>query len=124
MTSVLQTIAGHGPDNHLLGLREMSRKGATEGTEPCLLFREKAYKEYLNFRLSTSQLPTENPILVGYGAVVPDGYGCSYNPRCDSMTFCIGSFYSAPETSSDFFARSLEGSLLQMRELCLRPSPS
>lgn len=100
----------------------MSRRGAPEGSEPCALFREKAYKEYLNFRLSTSQLPTEKGILVGYGAVVEDGYGCSYNPRSESITFCIGSFYSAAESSSDFFARSLEGSLLQMRELCLKPT--
>ena len=92
----------------------------SDKNEPCALFREKAYKEYLNYRLSTSQLPTEKGIMVGYGAVVPDGYGCSYNPMSNSILFCITSFFSSPETSSDFFARSLEGSLLQMRELCIK----
>lgn len=117
-------MAGFGPDNHLLGLREMSRleqcASDTNSDPPCPLFREKAYKEYLNFRMSTSQLSCESGIMVGYGAVVPDGYGVCYNPRAESIMFCISSFYSSPETSSDFLARSLEGSLLQMRELCLK----
>ena len=136
----LQTISGHGPENHLLGLREMAKKRGDEVP----LFKEKAYKEYLNFRLSTSQLPSQEDIVIGYGnrhsapgidtksnqrkqnshfitgPVVPDGYGCSYNPCRDQINFSIGSFYSATETSSDFFARSLEGSLLQMREICYK----
>ncbi|RWS14748.1 Choline O-acetyltransferase-like protein, partial [Dinothrombium tinctorium] len=111
------TIAGQGPDNHLLGLREMAKKN---NNELPLLFREKAYKEFLNFRLSTSQLPTENGVIVGYGPVVPDGYGCSYNTSANQIVFCITSFYSSPETGSNFFASSLEGSLLQMRELCYK----
>ena len=110
------TIQGEGPDNHLMALKEMARQRAQDP----LLFKEKSYKEYLNFRLSTSQLPSIQDILIGYGPVVPDGYGCSYNPCPDQINFCISSFYSNPETSSDFFARSLEGSLLQMREICLK----
>lgn len=110
------TICGQGPENHLLGLREMAKMRK----DVPLLFREKAYKEYLNFRLSTSQLPSREDILIGYGAVVPDGYGCSYNPCRDQINFSIASFFSASETSSEFFARSLEGSLLQMREICFK----
>lgn len=83
-----------------------------------MLFKEKSFKEFINFRLSTSQLFTPEDILIGYGAVVPDGYGCCYMPKSEYIYFCISSFYSAVETSSDFFASSLEGSLLQMRELC------
>ena len=44
----------------------MAKKKGIE--EP--LFKEKAYKEYLNFRLSTSQLPSREDILIGYGPVV------------------------------------------------------
>lgn len=58
--------------------------------------------------------------MVGYGPVVPDGYGCSYNICPNNVNFCVSSFFSSPETSSDFFALSLEGSLLQMREICLK----
>lgn len=84
------------------------------------LFKEKSFKEYINFRLSTSQLFTLEDILIGYGPVVPDGYGCCYMPKKDQILFCLSSFYSSDETSSDFFALSLEGSLLQMREFCLK----
>ena len=115
-----QTISGNGPDNHLMALKEMGKRKTGQESGGCLLFKEKSYKEYLNFRLSTSQLPSREDILIGYGPVVPDGYGCSYNPCPDQINFCISSFYSSPETSSDFFARSLEGSLLQMREICLK----
>lgn len=114
-----QTIAGEGPDNHLLGLREMARiRFGSEEMVP--LFKEKAYKEYLNFKLSTSQLATEADIVVGYGPVVPDGYGCAYNPKSTSIIFVVSSFFSSPETKSDFFSRSLEGTLGQMREICLK----
>ncbi|XP_075588758.1 choline acetyltransferase isoform X2 [Dermatophagoides farinae] len=111
------TSSGHGPENHLRALRELSKKHF--GSIPAV-FREKSFGEYGNYRLSTSQLPTDADILVGYGAVVPDGYGCSYSTKKNHIIFCVSSFYSSDETSSDFFALSLEGSLLQMRELCLR----
>ncbi|KAH9361028.1 hypothetical protein HPB48_002890 [Haemaphysalis longicornis] len=141
------TVNGEGPDNHLLGLREMARLHEI----PASIFNDKSYADFLHFRLSTSQdsatltwcavtacasfsprtfsrslspfmrqLATEKGILVGYGAVVPDGYGCAYNICPDHVFFCVSSFFSSPETSSDFFALSLEGSLLQMRELCLK----
>lgn len=111
----LQTASGYGPDNHLVGLRELAK--SSSGQIPAL-FREKSYKEFINFRLSTSQLFTGADILIGYGPVVSDGYGCCYMPKSGCMYFVISSFFSSAETSSDFFASSLEGSLLQMRELC------
>ncbi|CAN7994020.1 unnamed protein product, partial [Ixodes hexagonus] len=110
------TVNGEGPDNHLLGLREMARLHE----KPVPLFEDKSYADFLRFRLSTSQLATEKNIMVGYGPVVPDGYGCSYNICPAHVDFCVSSFFSSPETSSDFFALSLEGSLLQMRELCTK----
>ena len=110
-----QTVAGYGPDNHLVALRELSK---THLHYVPALFKEKSFKEFINFRLSTSQLFTPEDILIGYGPVVPDGYGVCYIPKSDLIFFCISSFYSSAETSSDFFALSLEGSLLQMRELC------
>ncbi|KAK8773327.1 hypothetical protein V5799_012140 [Amblyomma americanum] len=112
----MQTVNGDGPDNHLLGLREMARLHEM----PAAIFSDKSYADFLHFRLSTSQLSADKGILGGYGAVVPDGYGCAYNVGADQVSFCVSSFFSSPETSSDFFALSLEGSLLQMRELCLK----
>ncbi|OQR72578.1 choline O-acetyltransferase-like [Tropilaelaps mercedesae] len=102
------------PDNHLLALRETAKKIKMK----CPVFEDKSYRDFLNFQLSTSQLPNDSQITVGYGAVVPDGYGCSYTINSNDIVFCITSFFSAAATSSDFFALSLEGSLNQMRELC------
>ncbi|XP_054156142.1 choline O-acetyltransferase-like [Oppia nitens] len=117
-TEILKyTISGHGIDNHLLGLREIAKQSASDTP---ILFREKSFKEFSNFRLSTSQVSNNKGILVGYGPVVPDGYGCSYNITADDIQFSISSFFSSTETSSDFFALSLEGSLLQMREICIK----
>lgn len=117
-----KTIAGDGPENHLLGLREMARRSNVDSSKCTvpLLFRERGYREYLNFKLSTSQLPSNGDILIGYGAVVKDGYGCSYNPTRDTINFSIASFHSCPETSSRFFVKSLRTSLLQMREVCYK----
>ncbi|XP_067127382.1 choline O-acetyltransferase isoform X1 [Centruroides vittatus] len=114
---LVYTINGEGPDNHLLGLKEIATMNNIKEPE---LFKDKSYKEFLNFRLSTSQLPSKHDIIVGYGPVVPNGYGCSYNPLENHITFCITSFNSSDITSSNLFAQSLEGSLLQMRELCTK----
>ena len=54
---------------------------------------------------------------MGYGAVVPDGYGCSYNLQSDFAIFCIGSFFSCEETSSMVFAEAIEESMTEMKEL-------
>lgn len=111
------TIVGGAPDNHLLALRELAkiRYGKDELPD---LFTDPSYKEFLNFRLSTSQLPNESGITVGYGAVTPDGYGCSYNPCANRIVFCISSFADCPDTSSSRFAIKLEESLLEMQQLC------
>lgn len=117
------TILGGAPDNHVLALKELAkiRYGIDELPE---LFTDSTYKEFLNFRLSTSQLPNDSGITVGYGAVVPDGYGCSYNPRADSIVFCVSSFHDCPETSSSRFASTLQECLLEMQQLCLGRQPT
>lgn len=57
-----------------------------------------------------------------YGPVVPDGYGVCYNPHPHDIIVCISAFKSFAETQSDYFAYTLEGSLLQMQELCYKIS--
>lgn len=111
------TITGSGPDNHLLALKQLAKIRYYD--ELPELFLDKSYQEFLNFRLSTSQLPNESGITVGYGAVTPDGYGCSYNPCSKRIIFCISSFADCPETDSPKFARTLEESLQEMKELCI-----
>lgn len=112
------TIVGGAPDNHLLALKELAKLRFGPDDLP-KIFTDESYREFLNFRLSTSQLPNESDIYVGYGAVVPDGYGCSYNPCENKIVFCVSSFNECPETDSKRFASKLVESLLEMRQLCL-----
>ena len=55
-----------------------------------------------------------------YGPVVPDGYGVCYNPHPEWILVCVTSFKRHHDTHSDHFAFTLESSLLQMQELCLK----
>ncbi|XP_055875750.1 choline O-acetyltransferase-like isoform X3 [Biomphalaria glabrata] len=112
---MLQTILGHGIDLHLLGLREAANELGIPTPE---VFKDPSYKELNTFRVSTSQVPTVSDYWMGYGAVVPDGYGCCYNPKPDHIYFSVATFNSCIDTSSEMFAHSLESSLLQMAELC------
>lgn len=70
------------------------------------------------------QVPTTMDAFMCYGPVVPDGYGICYNPHSDYILVCISSFKSSDETDSAFFAATLEGSMLQMKELCLKTNQS
>ncbi|KAL4240511.1 hypothetical protein ACF0H5_001302 [Mactra antiquata] len=115
----IRTILGNGMDCHLLGLREM----AVELNMPTPdLFTDETYKKSNRFILSTSQVNTTMDTFMCYGPVVPNGYGVCYNPHPNKIIVCISAFKSDEETQSDYFAYTLEGSLLQMQELCRKTS--
>lgn len=65
-----------------------------------------------------NQVPTTTEMFCCYGPVVPNGYGACYNPQPEHILFCISSFKDCKETSSDMFAKAVEESLLEMRDLC------
>ncbi|XP_049870509.1 choline O-acetyltransferase [Pectinophora gossypiella] len=113
-TAIMEAnILGRGIDNHLLGLREAARE--TLGELPPL-FTDATYKQMIEYKLSTSQVATTTDgTSMGYGAVVPDGYGCSYNPKKESVIFCISSFVSSSVTNTEAFRQSLEEALDSMR---------
>ncbi|CAK1578915.1 unnamed protein product [Parnassius mnemosyne] len=113
-TAIMEAnIQGRGIDNHLLGLREAARESLGE-LPP--LFTDPTYKQMIEFKLSTSQVTTTTDgTFMGYGAVVPDGYGCSYNPKKDSIIFCIASFCSSNVTNTEAFCLSLEEALDAMK---------
>ncbi|XP_034238882.1 choline O-acetyltransferase [Thrips palmi] len=117
---MVQNILGHGIDNHLLGLREVAKELGEPVPE---LFTDESYRVANHFALSTSQVPTTTDSFMGYGPVVPDGYGASYNPKADSIVFCLSSFHSAETTSTAAFARALERSLQDMRTLLQEAPP-
>lgn len=52
-----------------------------------------------------------------YGPLVPDGYGCCYNPRDDDITFGISAFNSSTETNAEAFKVGLIEVLMDMHEL-------
>ncbi|XP_072949841.1 choline O-acetyltransferase [Epargyreus clarus] len=113
-TAIMEAnILGRGIDNHLLGLREAARESTGE-LPP--LFTDPTYKQMIEFKLSTSQVATTTDgTFMGYGAVVPDGYGCSYNPKKDCVIFCISSFSSSSVTNTEAFRLSLEEALDSMK---------
>jgi choline O-acetyltransferase len=85
------------------------------------MFTDPAYDKVNHFTLSTSQVPVSlDPSYMGYGAVVPDGYGVSYNPYPGSIIFCICSFHSCISTDSRRFAEKLTQALCDMRQLFVK----
>merc|ERR1711915_336448 len=113
---MVDNILGNGLDIPLLGLREGTKELGLWDKQT--LFKDPAYSELNNFLLSTSQVPVAlDPSFMGYGAVVPDGYGVSYNPYPASIIFCICSFHSSPVTNSRHFANQLQASLADMKQL-------
>ncbi|NXN25369.1 CLAT acetyltransferase, partial [Nycticryphes semicollaris] len=113
----LLAITGMAIDNHLLGLREVARERFKELPE---IFTDETYLTSNRFILSTSQVPTTMEMFCCYGPVVPNGYGACYNPQLEHILFCISSFKDCKETSSDKFAKAVEESLLEMRDLCTK----
>uniref|UniRef100_A0A7M4ETD7 Choline O-acetyltransferase n=1 Tax=Crocodylus porosus TaxID=8502 RepID=A0A7M4ETD7_CROPO len=108
-------ITGMAIDNHLLGLREMAREHFKELPE---IFTDETYLTSNRFILSTSQVPTTMETFCCYGPVVPNGYGACYNPQPEHILFCISSFKGCRETSSVTFAKAVEESLIEIRDLC------
>nr|XP_030871256.2 choline O-acetyltransferase [Gorilla gorilla gorilla] len=111
----VMAITGMAIDNHLLALRELARAMCKELPE---MFTDETYLMSNRFVLSTSQVPTTMEMFCCYGPVVPNGYGACYNPQPETILFCISSFHSCKETSSSKFAKAVEESLIDMRDLC------
>uniref|UniRef100_A0A674ESJ4 Choline O-acetyltransferase n=1 Tax=Salmo trutta TaxID=8032 RepID=A0A674ESJ4_SALTR len=115
LSSPLWAITGMGIDNHLLGLREISQEIHMEVPE---IFTDETYVASNQFILSTSQVPTTVEMFCCYGPVVPNGYGCCYNPQADHLLFSMTSFHGSTETSSAVFIKALDEGLVEMRDLC------
>lgn len=74
---------------------------------------KKEYR-YLLFKI---KIPTLSDSFMGYGPVVPDGYGCSYNPQVDCIIFCASSFKSCESTSTQRFVNELSRTLVDVAQL-------
>nr|QQY02527.1 choline O-acetyltransferase [Cryptocotyle lingua] len=113
---MLETILGHGVDNHLLGLRQIAVERGQKLPE---IFTDETYMEANRFRLSTSQVPTTMDAIVCYGAVVPNGYGAAYNPHPNYIVATISCWRTNPENSAAKFAEMLTAAFTEMRDLVL-----
>ncbi|XP_069914209.1 choline O-acetyltransferase isoform X2 [Oryctolagus cuniculus] len=117
----VMAITGMAIDNHLLALRELAQDLCKELPE---MFTDETYLMSNRFVLSTSQVPTAMEMFCCYGPVVPNGYGACYNPQAETILFCISSFHSCKETSSTEFAKAVQVSLADMRDLCSPLQPA
>nr|CAG4651741.1 EOG090X04D9 [Triops cancriformis] len=117
---MVANILGQGMDIHILGLRETAK--LLGNTKAMQLFMDPSYEAVNHFSLTTSQIPTQTASYMGYGPVVPDGYGASYNPKDGEIVFGVSSFHTCPASSTTRFVETLRESLLAMRNLLEKKS--
>jgi len=112
---MVENITGFGMDVPMLGIREATR---ALRAEPIALFEDGVYTSSNLFQISTSQVPIALPkSYMGYGAVVPDGYGVSYNLQPSNILFCVASFFTEHTTDSREFCKAIRQSLAETKEL-------
>lgn len=109
-------VNGLGVDRLFLGLKLIA---AENGMPLPNLFKDKGFQVSAHFRISSSQVATECDAVMFFGPLVPDGYGCCYNPQPHNISFGLSSFKSCAETSALRFRDALEESLTQMHD-CLQ----
>lgn len=109
-----QAAIGQGVDRHLFGLKMIAQ---TEGMELPELYKDIGYTKSTYFNLTSSQVPYSSASFMCYGPVVPDGYGCCYNPRPKDILFACSSFKSCEKTNTKDFARVLQQTLSDMRDI-------
>uniref|UniRef100_A0A646QE80 CarnOAT n=1 Tax=Hemiscolopendra marginata TaxID=943146 RepID=A0A646QE80_9MYRI len=114
---VVDAVNGHGIDRHLLGLKLIAIEN---GLDVPRLFLDTGYIRSSHFRISTSQVAAKCNALMCYGPLVPDGYGCCYNPRANDMNFGISACNSSPETQAVKFREALEKSLTEMHDILMQ----
>ncbi|XP_032683795.1 carnitine O-acetyltransferase-like isoform X2 [Odontomachus brunneus] len=109
-----QAATGQGVDRHLFGLKMIAQ---SEGMELPELYKDVGYTRSTYFNLTSSQVPYKSASFMCYGPVVPDGYGCCYNPRAKDILFACSSFKSCAETNTKDFAHVLKQTLCDMRDI-------
>ncbi len=102
-------------DCHINTLKCVANENGMSDAE---FLQDESFRISNYFQLSTSQIPTSfEGVFMCYGAVVPDGYGCSYNPKPDYILFCLSSSLACPETSTERFTKALDEALTEIYEL-------
>ncbi|GBL97676.1 Carnitine O-acetyltransferase [Araneus ventricosus] len=110
----LQAVNGMGIDRMLLGLKKIALECGMNVPD---FYMDGGYTASTHFKLSTSQVPSKIDAFMCYGPLVPDGYGCCYNPRESSINFGLSACNSSPETHSSNFMKALTESLSEMHDI-------
>lgn len=78
---------GQGVDRHLFGLKKLLK----EGEKVPAIYEDAAYAASSTWKLSTSQISSEVFSCWGFGEVTPEGFGCAYAIKENSLTFTLTS---------------------------------
>ncbi|CAB0035733.1 unnamed protein product [Trichogramma brassicae] len=105
---------GEGVDRLFFGLKMIAKEEQIKLPE---FFSDISYTKSTSFTLTSSQVAYKTASFMCYGPVVPNGYGCCYNPRSEDIFFACSSFKGCPETSTQRFADTLKQSLIRMIKL-------
>ncbi|XP_003740711.1 carnitine O-acetyltransferase [Galendromus occidentalis] len=112
-------VAGLGVDRLFFGMKRIASEA---GIQIPNFFFDKSMVVSTHFRLSTSQVAAKSRSVMFYGPLVPDGYGCCYNPGNDYILFGLSDYKDCPTTNLDDFRSSLRDSLDQMRDYLVADS--
>ncbi|XP_029301086.1 carnitine O-acetyltransferase [Cottoperca gobio] len=107
-------ISGQAIDRHLLGLKMVAIEEKVSIPD---IYADIAYTKALNYKLSTSQVPSKTDCVMCFGPVAPNGFGVCYNPMNDHINFAVSAFNTCKETNAAHLAQAVEGALLDMRTL-------
>lgn len=103
---------GHGVDRHLFGLKKLLK----EGEELPDLYKDPMFGESGTWRMSTSNVTSESFDAWGFGEVVPDGFGCAYAIKGESLTFS----FTSRKLGASHLRHYVQQSALDLRDMHIR----
>ena len=103
---------GQAVDHHLFGLKKM----LAPGEEVPEIYTDPAFDQTSHWELSTSQLPSKFLDGIGYGEVVPDGYGLCYSIGDNYIRWTITSL----KRRTKEFGHYLAGAATETRQMMER----
>ncbi|PWY97443.1 acyltransferase ChoActase/COT/CPT [Testicularia cyperi] len=103
---------GQGVDRHLFGLKKLLK----EGEKLPALYEDPAFGMSSTWKLSTSQISSEAFDCWGFGEVVPEGFGCAYAIKENSLTFTLTSL----KLGASDLRHYINEAAVELRDLHLR----
>jgi len=92
------------------------KKLLQEGENVPQLYKDEAFGKSSNWQLSTSQISSESFDAWGFGEVTPDGFGCAYAIKENSLTFALTSL----KLDASRLRHFLNEAALELRDMHIR----